>query len=135
MAATERPGGVTLVAVFIWISGALNILGGILALIFQNNPDVEINLGGRPGTIAYGIIAILLGIIVIAVSGGILNGSRGARTIVTIVQIISIIGSIIAIFMLPGQLWQSILNIVIALIPLILLYSPKANAFFGSSEN
>ncbi len=87
---------------FIWISGALNILGGILALIFQNNPDVEINLGGRPGTIAYGILAILLGIIVIAVSGGILNGSRGARTIVTIVQIVSILGSILAIFMLPG---------------------------------
>jgi hypothetical protein len=135
MATGTRPGGVTLVAVFIWISGAINILGGVLALIFQNNPDVELSLGGRPGTITYGIIAILLGIVVIAVSGGILNGSRGARIIVTIVQIVAILGSIFAIFAYPATLWQSILNIVIALIPIFLLYSPKANAFFGDSAD
>ena len=135
MAATERPGGVTLVAVFIWISGAFNILGGVLALIFQNNPDVEVNLGGQVGSITYGIIAILLGIIVIAVSGGILNGSRGARILVTIVQVIAILGSVFAIFAYPATLWQSVINIVIALIPLILLYSPKANAFFGTSAD
>lgn len=124
-----RPGGVTLVAIFIWIGGALNVLGGVLALITQNTPGVEI-AGGRGATITYAIISIILGIVIVAVSGGIMRGSRGARTIVTIAQAISIINAVFAIFVAPGQLWSSIGTIVLAAIPLVLLYSPKANAFF-----
>ena len=66
--AGARPGGVTLVAVLAWISGAVNIIAGILLLIAAIM---------APDALWFGIVQLALGIITIIVSIGLLRGSNG----------------------------------------------------------
>ena len=69
--ADARPGGVTLVAVIAWISGAVNIIAGILLLIAAIM---------APDALWFGLVQLALGIITIVVSLGLLRGSsRGAH--------------------------------------------------------
>ncbi|MET0813083.1 MAG: hypothetical protein ABWY03_08510 [Microbacterium sp.] len=116
--ATSRPFGVTLVAIIAWITGALQIITGIIALF--------------GGNLTLGIVAIVVGVITILVSLGLFGGSNGARIIVTIVFLLNIGGSIYLIFAHPNQVWSAIGSIILPLIGLILLYTSRANAFFKS---
>ena len=84
--AGPRPGGVTLVAVLAWISGALQILTGILILF-----------GGQGGGAAVAWVAIIIGIITIIVSLGLFRANNAARIIVAIVFALNLISAIITI--------------------------------------
>jgi len=116
--ASSRPFGVTLVAVIAWITGALQIITGVIALF--------------GGNVTVGIIAIVIGVITILVSVGLFGGRNGARIIVTIVFLLNIGGSIYLLLAHPGQVWSAIGSIILPLIGLILLYTSRANAFFRS---
>jgi len=116
--AGSRPFGVTLVAIIAWITGALQVIGGIIALFSVNA--------------AVGITAIVVGVITVLVSIGLFGGSNGARIIVTIVFLLNIGGSIYLLVAHPGEVWSAIGSIILPLIGLILLYTSRANAFFTS---
>jgi hypothetical protein len=119
--AGPRPGGVTLVAVLAWISGALQILTGILILL----------AGDSAGT-AVAWVAIVIGVITIIVSLGLFRGNNAARIIVAIIFVLNLISAIFTMFVYPAQLWSALIAAAFALIGLILLFSQRANEFFRS---
>ncbi|MDN3494370.1 hypothetical protein QL996_00345 [Planococcus sp. APC 4015] len=132
--AGTRPGGVTLVAVLAWISGALNVLGGILLLIGVGAGGTSVDgvaLGGGVGATA-AWISIIIGVLTIAVGVGLLRGSNVARILAAIVFVLNVIATVYTVIASGFSNWSGILSGILALIALILLFSPKANAFFRS---
>lgn len=131
---TLRPVGVTVVAVIAWVSGALDLIAGIIMLFMLPIESVVESYGGSGALIAAAIGSIIVGLITVIVAGGLLNGSPGARLVVTVLQILSIIGSLflaIAYRETPTAITEWI-GILVALVVLILLWSRKATAFFSS---
>lgn len=114
--ASRRPFGVTLVAIIAWLTGALQIIAGVILLV-----GLEIGPG---------VVAMLLGFITILVSLGLFGGSNGARILTTIVFVINIAGSIYLMITEPAQLWSAIGSAVLPLIGLLLLFTQRANSFF-----
>ena len=119
--AGARPGGVTLVAVLAWISGAVNIIAGILLLIAAIM---------APDALWFGIVQLALGIITIIVSIGLLRGSNGARLVVTVVFVLDLISALFVIFFQQAQIWSGIVSGVVVVIGLVLLWTRRANEFF-----
>lgn len=111
--ADQRPGGVTLVAVIAWINGLFTIISGIFHIFSWA-----------------GWVSIALGILTIAVSLGLFRGSNVARIILAIVFVINIVVAISASATGALSLWAAIGGSILPLIGLILLFTPKANAFF-----
>jgi hypothetical protein len=119
--AGTRPGGVTLIAVLAWISGAVNIIAGILMLIAGLM---------APDALWYGLIQLVLGIITIAVSFGLLRGSSTARVLVTIVFVLDLISAVFVVFFQQAVIWSGIVSGVAVLVGLVLLWTRAANEFF-----
>lgn len=113
--AGERPGGVTLVAVIAWISGALQIIGAVIELFTGM------------GVVAW--VTLAIGILTIAVSLGLFRGNNVARIIMTVVFVLNIAGAIWQLFS-GFSVWSAVIGGALAVIGLILLYTPRANAFF-----
>lgn len=128
--AAGRPGGVTFVAVLVWIVGALDILAGVLLLFQTNDPTIGEAFGGSAGLVTSAILSILIGLVSIIVAGGLLRGNSAARAIVTVVQVLSIAGSVWLAIAVPANAVSEVLGIVISVIVLIFLWSRRANEFF-----
>lgn len=120
--ATRRPGLVTLVVVLTVIGGLAAIAVGIIAVVAFGN------------FFNHGLIPIVLGLIYLAVAKGLANGNPLSRTLVAIVSVLQIVYAVFALFSAndnsPGN--SPIGSGVVGLIILLILYSPKANAFFGA---
>ena len=129
----RRPAGVTLIAVLAWIEGALDIVAGVLLLVFQNDPSVLDAWYGRTALLTSAILGILFGVIVVLIAGGLLRGSRGARIVVTIVQLFAIAGDAFTAFASPSQFAWAAIGALVSLIIIILLWTGRANDFFHSS--
>jgi hypothetical protein len=119
--AGSRPGGVTLVAVIAWISGAVNIIAGILMLIASIM---------APDALWFGLVQLVLGIITIVVSIGLLRGNENARLVVTIVFVLNLISALVVIFFQQAQVWSGIVSGILVVIGLVLLWTRRANEFF-----
>jgi hypothetical protein len=65
------------------------------------------------------------------VARGLFRGSNVARIIVAVVNVLTIVSGLVAAFQPGNQRGTSIGQVVIAIIILALLYSPKANEFFS----
>jgi uncharacterized membrane protein len=125
-----RPGSVTLVAVLTYINGILNVIGGVILLITRHSMVAPDNSGGLAGITTAAIISIVLGVVIVVVARGLLRGSSGARTVVTVVMILDIVNGIVLLF--ASQVANGIVQIVWALLIIVLLFTKRANAFFGS---
>ncbi|QNE34853.1 DUF7144 family membrane protein [Leifsonia shinshuensis] len=125
-----RPGTVTFVAVLAYINGVLNIVGGVVILFTRDQMVRASNGGTEAGLITSAILAIILGVVILVVARGLLNGSRFARGLVTVVMILNAVGGVILLFSL--QFFSGILEILWAIVMLSLLYTQRANAFFAS---
>jgi len=115
-----RPGGVTLVVVLAWISSLLHVVTGILVLTGT--------LTGATTEAAW--IAIIAGVISFLIALALFRGSRIARVLVTISFALSLITAIFLAIAHPGVIVTAIISGVVAIIGLVLLYSPKANDYF-----
>ncbi|MEY9950916.1 hypothetical protein [Leifsonia sp. EB34] len=125
-----RPGTVTFVAVLAYINGVLNIVGGVVILFTRDQMASASNAGAQAGLITSAILAIILGVVILVVARGLLNGSRFARGLVTVVMILNAVGGVLLLFSL--QFFSGILEILWAIVMLSLLYTRRANAFFAS---
>jgi hypothetical protein len=125
-----RPGSVTFVAVLAYINGVLNIVGGVVILFTRDQMVQSSDAGAMAGITTSAILGIILGIVILIVARGLLNGSRFARGIVTIVMILNAISGVILLFSL--QFFSGILEILWAVVMLSLLYTRRANAFFAA---
>lgn len=119
--AGTRPGGVTLVAVIAWISGAVNIIAGVLLLIASLM---------APDALWFGLIQLALGIITIVVSIGLLRGNAGARLLVTIVFVLNLISALFVVFFQQAQVWSGVVSGILVVIGLVLLWTRPATEFF-----
>jgi hypothetical protein len=130
MGIAKRPGGVTLVAVLTWISGLLDIIGGVL-LLFQTSAAATVEaFGGSSQLIASAIGSILIGTLVVIVANGLLRGSAGARMVITVVQIISIAAAIFIAIAYPAGAIAEFFGAAVAVVVLALLWTGRASAFF-----
>ena len=125
-----RPGGVTLVAVLTWISGALEILGGTLLLFQTSIASTVEQFGGASQLIVSALVSILIGAVIIVVAVGLMRGSNGARIVVTIFEGLSILSSVFLAIAYPAGAIGEYFGIAIALVIIALLWTGRANAFF-----
>lgn len=123
----KRPGGVTLVAVIVWIQGFLSALGGFFLMVGANTPDATMT-----GFNVIGLISLVLGIVTIIVGVGLLRGSSAARVLTTVVLVLSIASAVYAM-VTTGNVATQIISALLAVIGLILLYTKAASDYFRSS--
>ncbi len=119
-ATTRRPGLVTALVVLVVLTGIVSILSGIIAIT-------------AAGSIAGGV-AIVIGLVYLAVSKGLLDGRNWARVTVGVVSAVNVLLAVITIINTDstGTRQSAIGSGIFGLIVLAILFSPKANAFFGS---
>lgn len=127
----KRPGGVTLLGVLVIISGILYVLSGLIALIAYAGTGGELTNNQRLVVLVVGIAILVFGLIELAVARGLFRGSNTARVIVAIVNVLTIVAGLFAAFQSGNQRGTSFGQVIIAIIVLALLYSPKANEFFS----
>jgi hypothetical protein len=123
---------VTLVAIIVWITGLLEIIGGALALVALATSDELVVPGGRTAATVYAIIAIAFGIFVISIGAGLLRGSGLARVLVTISLVLSLGGAVYTMIAVPGQFAGGIVTGLLAILGLVLLWTGRASDFFAS---
>lgn len=129
MTRTNRPVGVTIVAVLLIVTGILGLVAGILAIVAT--------LAGAEAAghlIILAVLAILAAILNLVFAAGILRGNRVARLIVTIVQIISVLGAVASLATSPAaeSIWGHILNIAAPVVIILLLWAgERTKAFFA----
>lgn len=126
-----RPGGVTVVAVLTWINGLSQIVTGVLVLMKVKIPGVAGGTSESFGQVM-AIVWIALGIVVILVATGLLNGNRLSRILVTLSFLLSIVISVYVLVTTPSQLVSALVPIVLSVIGLMLLWSRRASAFFAA---
>lgn len=125
-----RPGSVTFVAVLAYLNGILGIIGGVVILFTRQQMAGASDPGTVAGITTSAIISIILGIVILIVARGLLNGSAVSRGLVTVVMIVNIVNGVLLLFTL--QFVSGIVDILWALLMLALLFTRRANAFFAS---
>lgn len=121
---TNRPLGVTILAIITWLSGFFQIIASIFQII-----------GGLLITpqALLGWLSLIIGIITLVVGVGLWKGNATARTIAAIVFTVTIILEIVSIFG-EGTFWGAVGGSILPLIGLALLYTSSANRYFGVSR-
>jgi hypothetical protein len=130
MSPAARPGGVTLIAILVWIQGFFDIVAGIILLFNQGDSSLLDDFGGAGGLITSAIVYILIGIILIVIARGLLRGSNGARILVTASEVITLAGALFLMFAAPSQFLSAVITALIALIVIMLLWTGRAASFF-----
>jgi hypothetical protein len=126
----KRPLGVTIVAALAIIAGAFDIIGGIVLLATQSDPDVADAFGGAGIATTIAIMEIVLGIFMLLIAFGLLRGNAVARIAATVVQALSLAGSIWIGIAQPSTLPTEIVSALVALAILMLLWSGEATRYF-----
>ena len=133
-APARRPGGITLLAVLIVVSGLLGLIGSIAVIIGRGNDDFVQDAGVGSSTLLWvGIVGVIIAVVYLLVARGLTRGSGLARGLAALVAALSLASGIYQAIIQSGSLrWSAIVSAVLALIVLSLLFSPRANAFFRS---
>jgi hypothetical protein len=126
----QRPLGVTIVAALMFISGAFDVIGGLLLLPLQADPEIADAFGGSAVLVTLAVIETLIGITALLIAFGLLRGNPVARIAATVVQAISLVMSIWIGITQPSTLATEILSALVALAILMLLWSREATRFF-----
>jgi hypothetical protein len=131
----RRPFGVTLLVVLIVINGLIALVGG-LALAFQHDERDVIRQTSMSshGLLVYGIALVVIGAIYLLIARGLAAGGGISRFLVGAFSLLNLIGGIYVAIEKDGRLQsQAIVSAIISGVVLILLYSPRANAFFRTN--
>jgi hypothetical protein len=117
---TKPADGVILVAVLAWISGILQLVAGVIMLI----------AGSAPAT---GWAHIAIGLATFPVSLWLFRARTLARVIITIVFLLELAVGVYAVMELKLLATPAVTSAVLALLGLVLLYTPSANASFRAA--
>ena len=133
-APARRPGGITLLAVLIVVSGLLGLIGSIAVIIGRGNDDFVRDTGVGSSTLLWvGIVGVIIAVVYLLVARGLTRGSGLARGLAALVAVLSLASGIYQAIIQSGSLrWSAVVSALLALIVLMLLFSPRANAFFAS---
>ena len=79
-APARRPGGITVLAVLIVISGLLGLIGSIAVIIGRGNDDFVRDTGVGSSTLLWvGIVGVIIAVVYLLVARGLTRGSGLAR--------------------------------------------------------
>ena len=117
-----RPFGVTLLAIFVIVSGVIAIVGGIFFVTIAGLLDIDF-LGAMSGIVAGVLVA--LGVASFVMAWGLLGGKPWAWTATLVLTIISVIFELAA---------ANIVGLIIDAIVLYYLFRPHVKAFFGKND-
>jgi hypothetical protein len=131
----RRPFGVTLLVILIVINGLIAVIGGLVLAIQHDDRDVirqtEVS---SDNLLVYGISLVVAGAIYLLIARGLAAGGGISRFLVGAFSLLNLIAGIWVAVEKDGQLQtQGIVSAVISGVVLLLLYSPRANAFFRTN--
>jgi hypothetical protein len=136
---TRRPGLVTLLLILVVIEGLFSIFIGLLFVLARDSATVNGDLvadGATGSSVALwlGILLVVIGVVYLLIARGLANGNRFARLLVAAVTVVNIVGGLWLLVAHPGAArWSTLASILLGVIVLAILYSPKASAFFRSN--
>lgn len=136
--AVPRPLGVTLVAVLLFISGAVGIVGGILGLIGAGNMSsttIEGTVLDSSGIAVLAGFLLAIAVLNLIFAFGILRGSRTARMIVTILQVLAIISAVVGLVTSGAEVWHAIYNVLMPILIISLLWTGVGTREFFATRN
>ena len=126
----RRPLGVTIVAALAFISGAFDIIGGLLLLPLQGDPAVADGFGGTAMVVTLAVVSTLVGILTLVIAFGLLGGNPVARIAATVLQALSFAMSVWIGITQPATLATEIPSALLAVAIVILLWSSDATRYF-----
>lgn len=142
MPGTSRPAGVTFVVILVFISGALNVIGGILTILNRNNHDLlnaandaakqagTTTTDGSSLLLGVGIGLIVLGLIAILGARALARGSGFWRVLLTVIEIIAFVAAVVSAAQSHGNARISaIVSAVVAAFLIYLLNTYRAKEF------
>lgn len=134
-ARAQRPVGVVILMVILWIQAVIQMIGGIVLILARNDADVlaqtDLSSGGM---LAAGVVAILIGAITAIIANAIGRGSNFARWIVAIIATINLVSGIVLVFSITGHVISTgLAEVVLALITLYILFGERGSKEFFKS--
>ena len=126
----KRPLGVTLVAALAIISGAFDIIGGIVLLAGQGDAELAELLGGTGMLVTVATVSILVGVATIIIAVGLLRGNAVSRIAATVLQVFSLAMSVWVGIAEPSSLGTEIPSALLAIAVLVLLWTGEASRYF-----
>lgn len=118
----KRPWNVTLVAIIALLVGILDVAAGVAALLFRNEPRVQLEAGLNANNIAiYGGFVLIIGAIILLLSFGLFGGSRLSRGVIAFFAVLRISLSVIGVVLATTMNARSVFLFDIALSILVLL--------------
>lgn len=96
------PIAVIVVVVLVYVSGVLDIIGGIATILSRYTPEAQAD--GQLGITLVGAAGILIGLFTCALASGLFRGRPSARVIVTIVLAFSFVVALIDLVTDPTNL-------------------------------
>ena len=126
----KRPLGVTLVAALAIISGAFDVIGGIVLLAGQGDDELTEAFGGTGMLITVATSSILIGLATIIIAIGLLRGNAVSRIAATVLQLVSLAMSVWVAIAQPSSLGTEIPSALLAVAVLVLLWSGEASRYF-----
>lgn len=136
---TRRPGLVTLLLILVVIEGLVSIFVGLLFVLARDSATVngDLTAAGATGSsvaLWLGILLIVIGVVYLLVARGLATGNGFARLVVAAVTLVNIASGIWLMIAHPGGArWSTVASILLGVIVLAILYSPKASAFFRTN--
>lgn len=124
----QRPAGVTIVGVIVFLLGVIYIVGGLLMTISDLMLDIA-------DFTALPIVMMLLGLIYVLVGKGLFDGRRLSQLIVGLVTVLAIIGTVLGLFtgdITFGAIISFLIALAINLLILTVLFGARGRAFFAS---
>jgi hypothetical protein len=132
----RRPFLLSLVTILMVIGGALQIVAGVVLVIFSGTDDLQRDSGESTGTlITLGLISLIFGLVHIWFAVLLRRGSRFARAVVLVFEVLQIIGGIWTLIALHSQYRiNAIVTIAISVFVIWYLYgNQRSRAFFGDA--
>jgi len=126
----KRPLGVTIVAVLAILSGAFDIIGGIVLLAGQGDAELAEAFGGTGMLVTVAAVSIVIGVAILIIAVGLLRGNAVARVAATAVQVFSLVMSVWVAIAQPSSLGTEIPSALLAIAVLVLLWSGEASRYF-----
>lgn len=108
MAETARrprpPVAVIVVVILVYVSGVLDVIGGIATILTRYAPEIEADSVDQLVVTLVGAGGILIGLFTCALASGLFRGRRSARLIVTIALAISFVLAVVDLITDPVNL-------------------------------
>ncbi|MCI2956306.1 hypothetical protein MN032_01270 [Agromyces atrinae] len=122
--AVRRPAGVVFVAALAWLGAVIQMVAG--SLVIAASADVDVSAG----EIALAWTMIAIGVFSFVVAFALFSGSAIARILVTASFFFSLVSAVVSLVAASAGPTAPVLSGIGALLGLVMLYTPRANAYF-----